>query len=309
MFERASLVAQLVKNLPAMWETWVRKIPCWREWLPIPVFWRGEFHGLYNPWGHTELDTTEWLSLFTHESSSSSDLEECDGYLAGWVAVCSLFINLDVNDDKAKDSHNFFKELGSREMHRTIKLTFKIFGESPSWLETWTSKCQPHYELCHSGQWVCWLSTCTDVAWSRHSEQIQTERMSHSLLRPEFSSPRLEAISISWLTSHQSRWQLMPTSFSGGGLFFGIYGMVVIETKTMKLQRIMLLVVCFFGHLFFAIGRITSSFSSFTMIWHPTPVWFHFLSLPLTLQAYGLLADSQTHPEWLNLKAFSHVSC
>lgn len=145
----------------------------------------------------------------------------------------------------------FFTELGSREMHRTIKLTFKIFGESPSWLKTWTSKCQPHYELCHSGQWVCWLFMCTDVTWSRHREQIQTERMSHSLLRPEFLSPRLEAISISWLTSHWSRWQLMPTRFSGGGLFFGICGMVVIETKTMQLQRIMLLVACFFGHFFF----------------------------------------------------------
>ena len=32
--------------------------------LPIPVFWPGEFHGLYSPWGHKELDTTEWLSLF-----------------------------------------------------------------------------------------------------------------------------------------------------------------------------------------------------------------------------------------------------
>ena len=28
-----------------------------------PVFWPGEFHGLYSPWGHKELDTTEWLSL------------------------------------------------------------------------------------------------------------------------------------------------------------------------------------------------------------------------------------------------------
>ena len=27
------------------------------------VFWPGEFHGLYSPWGHKELDTTERLSL------------------------------------------------------------------------------------------------------------------------------------------------------------------------------------------------------------------------------------------------------
>ena len=55
----ASLVAQLVKNLPAMRETWVRKIPWRRERLPTPVFWPGEFHGLYSPWGHKESDTTE----------------------------------------------------------------------------------------------------------------------------------------------------------------------------------------------------------------------------------------------------------
>ena len=50
----ASLVAQLVKNLPAMRETWVRswvgKIPWRRERLPTPVFWPREFHGLYSPW-------------------------------------------------------------------------------------------------------------------------------------------------------------------------------------------------------------------------------------------------------------------
>ena len=65
----ASLVAQLVKNPPAMWETRVQslvgKIPWRRERLPTPVFWPGEFHGLYSQWGHKELDTTEQLSLFT----------------------------------------------------------------------------------------------------------------------------------------------------------------------------------------------------------------------------------------------------
>ena len=61
-----SLIAQLVKNPPAMQETpdsWVRKIPWWRERLPTPVFWPGEFHRLYSSWGHKELDMTERLSL------------------------------------------------------------------------------------------------------------------------------------------------------------------------------------------------------------------------------------------------------
>ena len=61
----ASPVAQLVRNLPTMQETWVRKIPWKRERLPTSVFWPGEFHGLYSPWVRKESDTTERLSHFT----------------------------------------------------------------------------------------------------------------------------------------------------------------------------------------------------------------------------------------------------
>ena len=95
MTPQASLIAQLVKNPPAMQETPVRFLgwedllerdrlptlvflgfPCgsagketacnvgdlgwedpWgRERLLTPVFWPGEFYGLYSPWGHKELD-------------------------------------------------------------------------------------------------------------------------------------------------------------------------------------------------------------------------------------------------------------
>jgi len=42
---------------------WVGKILWRRERLPTPVFWPGEFHGLYSPWGCKESDTTEGLSL------------------------------------------------------------------------------------------------------------------------------------------------------------------------------------------------------------------------------------------------------
>ena len=62
------LVAQLVKNQTAMQETWVRSLgwedPWRRERLPTTVFWLGEFHGLYSPWGRKESDTTERLSLY-----------------------------------------------------------------------------------------------------------------------------------------------------------------------------------------------------------------------------------------------------
>ena len=64
----ASLVAQTVKNLPAVWETWVQSLgredPLRRELLPTLVFLPGEFHGQrslggYSPWGCKESDITE----------------------------------------------------------------------------------------------------------------------------------------------------------------------------------------------------------------------------------------------------------
>ena len=51
----ASLIAQLVKNPPATWETWVRFLgwedPLEKGQAPTPVFWPEEFHGLYKSTG------------------------------------------------------------------------------------------------------------------------------------------------------------------------------------------------------------------------------------------------------------------
>ena len=44
-------------------DPWLGKIHWRRERLPTPVFWPGEFHGLYSPWGRKESDTAEQLSL------------------------------------------------------------------------------------------------------------------------------------------------------------------------------------------------------------------------------------------------------
>ena len=43
--------------------TYFALFPWRRERLPTPVFWPGEFHGLYSSWDHKELDMTERLSL------------------------------------------------------------------------------------------------------------------------------------------------------------------------------------------------------------------------------------------------------
>ena len=56
-FKWASLVAQMVKIPPAVWETWVQSLG-WedslkRAWQSTPVFLPGEFHGWKSPAGHS----------------------------------------------------------------------------------------------------------------------------------------------------------------------------------------------------------------------------------------------------------------
>ena len=63
----ASLVAQLVKNPPTIWETWAQSL----GWEESPGEGKGyslQYSGLensmdYSPWGHKELNTTEQLSF------------------------------------------------------------------------------------------------------------------------------------------------------------------------------------------------------------------------------------------------------
>ena len=76
----ASLVGQLVKNPPAMRETWVQSLgwedPRRRERLPTPVFWPGEFHGH----GFSQPSCI-WSFLFF----KLPDLLESQRWLAGFV--------------------------------------------------------------------------------------------------------------------------------------------------------------------------------------------------------------------------------
>ena len=50
-----------------MFDPWIGKITWRSKWQPTLVFLPGKFHGQRNqagnsPWGHKDLDTTEWLS-------------------------------------------------------------------------------------------------------------------------------------------------------------------------------------------------------------------------------------------------------
>ena len=68
---RASLVAQMVKNPPVMWETWVQSLgkeDPWRRTGNPPKFLPRESHGQrslagFSPWSHKESDKTEQLSI------------------------------------------------------------------------------------------------------------------------------------------------------------------------------------------------------------------------------------------------------
>ena len=77
-------------------DPWVGKIPWRRERLPTPVLWPGEFHGLYGPWGHKELDMTEQLWLSLHflmpcrtAGGVSLLLPSSPGNRLSWDASCS----------------------------------------------------------------------------------------------------------------------------------------------------------------------------------------------------------------------------
>ena len=78
----ASLVAQTVKDLPAVQETQVQLL-CWADPLEkgmathstILVWrvpWTGNLAG-YSPWAHKESDTTEQLTLSFFHSGPSDD--------------------------------------------------------------------------------------------------------------------------------------------------------------------------------------------------------------------------------------------
>ena len=58
----ASLMTQLVKNLPAMPETWVRSLG-WEDPLEKGKTTHSSILAWRSPWGRKEWDTTEWLSL------------------------------------------------------------------------------------------------------------------------------------------------------------------------------------------------------------------------------------------------------
>ena len=71
-------------------DPWVGKIPWRRERLPTPVFWPGEFHGLYSPWGCKESDMTELDTQRLNDFHSSVPPEVHHGGAWGGCSGCWL---------------------------------------------------------------------------------------------------------------------------------------------------------------------------------------------------------------------------
>ena len=92
----ASLMAQMIKNLPAMQETQVWFLgqeDSWRrEWLPTPLSLLGEFHEQrslvgYSPLSYKESDIIEQLTLFfkfIYFSWRLITLQYCSGFAIHW---------------------------------------------------------------------------------------------------------------------------------------------------------------------------------------------------------------------------------
>ena len=88
-YSQASLVAQLVKNLPALWETWDwfldLKDPLQKGMATHSSILAWKFPwAIYSPWGCKELDVTEWLSL-TFTSKIPNKLRNILPY---WLLNC-----------------------------------------------------------------------------------------------------------------------------------------------------------------------------------------------------------------------------
>ena len=125
---RTSLLAQIVKNLPAMWEMWVQSLG-WEDLLEKGMAtlcsilaWRipraQELTG-YSPWGGKELDMTEQLSL--HLSvllfmCKSKLLSRVWLFATSWTVACQLLCPWNSpGQNTAVGSHSLLQEIFSTQ--------------------------------------------------------------------------------------------------------------------------------------------------------------------------------------------------
>jgi len=86
-------------------DPWVGKMPWRRERLPTSIFWPGEFHWLYSPWGRKESDRTEWLSLSLFKFSWIQYVRYLVSSKKGWTPFSQLKFVVDIKTVDTKHTH------------------------------------------------------------------------------------------------------------------------------------------------------------------------------------------------------------
>ena len=130
----ASLVSQMVKNLPAMQKTWVQSLdgddPLEKEMTTHSSTLPGEFHEQgslvgYTPWSHKESDTTERLSL---SPSLSSLVYAMEIIRAAVIYFCLIDYGKSFNYVDNNKLWNILKEMGIPD-HLTYLLRNTYAGQ------------------------------------------------------------------------------------------------------------------------------------------------------------------------------------
>ena len=106
--------------------SWVRKIYWRRDRLPTPVFWPGEFHGLYIYIVHEVSKSQTWLSdslsLITHVLLSLPMWgTHVETSAEGYTNICSCNYPINWRNSTKREFNLKWQNLGSFDM---LKLTF-----------------------------------------------------------------------------------------------------------------------------------------------------------------------------------------
>ena len=158
-------------------DPWVRKIPWRRAWQPTPAFLPRESHGQrsltgYNPWGHKELDMTEWLTFFFPSLSqrkvqNSYDFEGLLLYSLTCLVSSSVTGSVHVSAPDCCLEHIFFffflKSLFNSPL--PVKILFITLSSGLPFQWGLGSSPQRESYLLLSSCWCCycWLQYCRSV--------------------------------------------------------------------------------------------------------------------------------------------------
>ena len=164
--------------------------PLEEERLPTPVFWPGEFHGLYSPWGHKESDNTETFLLFF--------------LVIAWAETCLLL-------PSEWDLHHhlrWFSDTGPEILYFEFKLHHWLSSiwseESINWKRLVLGKIESERR---GQQMMRWLESITDSMYMNLSklwEIVEDRRALHAA-----------ALGITKSQTWLSDWTTTATGFLG----------------------------------------------------------------------------------------------